>query len=151
MALPSFLEPPPPPRYRKYIIIGVWTLVGVVAIGLTLFFLLRFHSEESTVRKFMDDVVAGNFQAAYGMWSKESNYSFSDFMQDWGTGGYYGPVHSYEIVASHEPSDASGVIVLVYVSPFRPFPSESDIEKGRQTKQVRLWVQFSDHSISYAP
>jgi hypothetical protein len=151
MQLPSLFEVPPEPRYRKYVKYG--TLIAVVALLLlvVLWFLFRFHSEKTTVNEFMDQVVAGHFQSAYKMWHAGASYAYSDFLQDWGPKGYYGPVHSYKITAAHEPKDASGVIILVDVSPFSPFPSDNDFEKARKTQTVRLWVQFADHSISYAP
>lgn len=151
MSIPSLFKPERESRYGRYIKIGLGVLAGVVVVGALYFALFRFHSEQATVAQFMNDVVAGDFQPAYKMWAKDSSYSYSEFLQDWGPKGYYGPVHSYEIIGTSEPSGASGVIVIVAVSRFSTFPSESELEKGMPTKQVRLWVQFSDHSISYAP
>jgi hypothetical protein len=150
-SLPSLLRPEPTPRYTKYFKYG--TLILIVALVLTLVFwlLFRFHSEESTAATFMNDVIAGHYEKAYGMWSKTSTYQYKDFLQDWGPKGYYGPVRSFRIVAAHKLHGASGVIIVVDVSPFHPFPSEDDFEKARETKEVRLWIQFSTHSISYAP
>ena len=151
MSLPSLLNPTPPSRYRKYIVISVWSVVGAVVLVVVLFLLFRFHSEDTRVTQFLDRVVAGNFQSAYQMWHKGTGYDYQEFLQDWGTSGYYGPVHSYVVQSTHEPKNASGVVVVVYVSPFSSFPPMDNIAKQQRTKVVRLWVQFSDHSISYAP
>lgn len=150
-SLPSLLKPEPEPRFTKYIKYG--TLIVVVCLVLSVVFwsLFRFHSEESTAARFMSQVVSGQYEQAYKMWSAGPSYSYNDFLQDWGPKGYYGPVRSFQIVTAHELTAASGVIVVVDVSPFRPFPSQDDFEKARATKEVRLWIQFSDHSISYAP
>jgi hypothetical protein len=151
MTLPSLLRPEPAKRRSKFFKITVSLVVTVVVLGSLYWLFFRFHPEDSTVRQFMSEVAAGDFQGAYKMWEKATSYDYKDFLQDWGPQGYYGPVHSYKIVDTHEPSDASGVIVVVDMSPFRPFPSDNDAVKAQQTKEVRLWVQFSDHSISYAP
>jgi hypothetical protein len=151
MQLPSLFEVPPEPRYRKYVKYGTLILVVVLVLSGTLWYLFRFHSEKTTADVFMEQVVAGQFQNAYQMWHAGASYAYSDFLQDWGPKGYYGPVRSYKIVTAHEPKDASGVIVVVDVSPFTPFPSDNDFEKARKTQEVRLWVQFTDHTISYAP
>jgi hypothetical protein len=99
----------------------------------------------------MQDVIAGKYQDAYRLWKAGASYQYKDFLQDWGSSGYYGPVRSYAIVGTHEMKKASGVIVVVDVSPFQPFPPNTDFEKASKTKEVRLWVQFNDHTISYAP
>lgn len=150
-SVPSLLKPEPAPRYTKYIKYGFLILAIALVLTLVFWLLFRFHSEKSTVATFMNDVVAGHYQKAYGMWSKTASYQYKDFLQDWGPKGYYGPVRSFKIVGTQKYHGASGVIILVDVSPFHPFPSQNDFEKGRETKQVRLWVQFSSHSISYAP
>lgn len=151
MSIPSLFKPERESRYGKYIKIGLGVLAAVVVVGALYWALFRFHSEQAIVAQFMNDVVAGEFKPAYTMWAKDSSYSYNDFLQDWGPKGYYGPVHSYQIIGTSEPSNASGVIVIVAVSRLAKFPSESDLEKGMPTKQIRLWVQFRDHSISYAP
>ena len=151
MSLPSLFKPERESRYGKYIKIGLGVLAGCLVVAALFWVFFRFHSEQTTVAQFMNDIVAGDYQPAYQMWAKDTSYSYSEFLQDWGPKGYYGPVRSYEIIGTEEPSDASGVIIIVAVSPFHPFPSENELEKGAQTKDVRLWVQFRDHSISYAP
>lgn len=154
-SLPSLLKPEPEPRYAKFVKYAVWTAIVGCVLALVLFllwlFVFRFHAEEAAVTNFMDQVSAGHYEQAYKMWGAGPSYRYSDFLQDWGEQGYYGPVRSFRIVATGEMRNASGAIVVVDVSPFRPFPSSDDPEQDSKTKQVRLWVQFSDHSISYAP
>lgn len=152
MALPSTLLKPEPIRpHSKYFKIAIGILIAAVILTSVYWIFFRFHSEDARVRKFLNDVAAGEFQSAYGMWHRGPNYSYQDFLQDWSPTGYYGPVHSFIIAGTREPSDGSGVVVDVQVSPFVPFPPEDDVAKQNQTKEVQLWVQFSDHTISYAP
>jgi hypothetical protein len=152
MALPSTLLRPEPVRpHSKYFKIGIAIVIAAVILGGMYWIFFRFHSENATVRTFLNEVSAGDFQSAYKMWHTGPDYGYHDFLQDWGPTGYYGPVHSFIIAGTREPSDASGVVVDVQVSPLVPFPPEDDVAKQNQTKEVRLWVQFSDHSISYAP
>ena len=150
-SLPSLFKPEPISNRGKYFKYATLIVVVCLILGGTFWFLFRFHSEEETVRTFMENVINGRYQQAYHMWKAGASYQYRDFLQDWGPSGYYGPVRSFRIVTAHEPPGASGVIVVVDVSPYVPFPSESDYEKARQTKEARLWVQFSDQSISDAP
>ena len=62
-----------------------------------------------------------------------------------GYGSYAGPGGRYG------SESASGVIVTVAVSPFAPFPANNDDAKQNKTKEVRLWVQFKDQSLGFAP
>ncbi len=154
-SLPSLLKPEPEPRFEKIVKYAVWTLgvaiVLAIIAGLLWLLVFRFYAEEAAVTNFMDQVVAGHYEQAYKLWGAGPSYQYSDFLQDWGPEGYYGPVHSFKIVGAGEMRNASGAVIIVDVSPFSPFPSSSDPQQDTKTKQVSLWVQFNDHSISYAP
>lgn len=139
----------PKSKLRRYIITGV-ALVALIALGL--WYVLRFTAEKRTVTRFMDAVVAGNMQLAYQIWHPHSSYSYQDFLSDWGPNGYYGPIKSYRIEAAQPPRHGgSGVIVTVEISPFQPFPSPDDAEKSGRTREVRVWVERSDQSLSFPP
>jgi len=146
-----FDAPPlrPPWKYRRLAFaIGAGVVIAAVAI----FFLLRFHTERSTVRQLMNALVAEDFQSAYKVWKPNPAYTMQDFMQDWGPNGYYGPVKSYRI-DNHLTEKVKGggsVSITVDVSPYQPFP-EDDPVKANKTKQVRLWVQFNNESLSFPP
>jgi hypothetical protein len=122
----------------------------IVALAALLFLSLRFHTEKSTVNHFFAQVTAGDFQSAYRTWKPSSSYSFTDFMGDWGPKGEYGPVKSFELRSARRPGNASGVVVTVAVSSYAPFPEEID-PKSRTNKEIRLWIESSDQSMSYAP
>ncbi|MFZ0634804.1 MAG: hypothetical protein WA755_15525 [Candidatus Acidiferrales bacterium] len=139
----------PESKLRRYIIT---TIVFIALLGLGLWWMLRYHQEKTTVRHFLDMVVAGNMNEAYRLWKPQPAYTFKDFLEDWGPEGYYGPVKSYHFENAESPkSGSSGVIVTVELSPYQPFPEANDDAKQNKTKEVRVWVEFSDQSMSYPP
>ena len=44
-----------------------------------------------------------------------------------------------------------GIIVVVEVSPYQPFPDDSDVAKSRRTREVRIWVETRDKSLGFPP
>jgi len=138
---------PPPSKIPRYVGMGAATIVAVAAL---LFISLRFHTEKATAYHFFSQVVADDFQSAYRTWKPSSGYSFADFMGDWGPKGEYGPVKSFELRSARQQNNASGVVVTVAISAFSPFPEEND-PKSRANKEVRLWIESSDQSMSFAP
>jgi len=139
----------PSSKRLRYAVSAV-ALVILVAFGIWYFF-LRFIGEKHTIEHFMDAVVAQNYQGAYQIWKAHGSYTYQDFLSDWSLDGYYGPIKSYHIEsASLPPNGGSGVVVVVEISPFSPFPQDND-PKGGRDKEVRLWVERSDQSISFPP
>jgi len=139
-------EEHPPSKVRRYIIT---TLAFAILVALGCWYLLRFHSEKSAVRHFLDAVVAGNFQGAYQIWKPAPTYSYKAFLEDWGTDGYYGPIQSYRM--ENAIGRGSIVVVVVDISPYRPFPSNDDVGKQVKTKEIRFWVNTNDDVISLEP
>jgi hypothetical protein len=139
-------------KIRRYIITGV---AAVVLAFLSLWYWpgnLRYYKEKDTVRQFLGAVTEGNMQQAYQIWKPSPSYSFKDFLEDWGPDGYYGPVRSYHIERETRRSGGSnGLDVIVEVSPSKPFPSDDDAAGQSKIKEIDLWVQFSDHSMSFPP
>jgi hypothetical protein len=128
-------EEHPHSRLRRYLIT---TVVFILLVAGGLWYMLRYHQEKATVRHFLDTVVAGNMER--------------DFLEDWGPNGYYGPVKSYHFEDAERPKGgSSGVIVVFEVSPYQPFPDNNDSIKQNKTKEVRVWVEFKDQSMSYPP
>jgi hypothetical protein len=145
----TLLDPSEEPKSKtlRYTISGV---ALALALGLALFFAFRFNGEKRTIEHFMDAVVAGNFEQGYQIWKANGSYSYQDFLQDWGKQGYYGPIESYRIESATLLKDANGVIVVIEISPFRPFPANNDPQSGRN-REVRLFVARSDQSLSFPP
>lgn len=138
----------PQSKIRRYLITGV---VLALLLGAGVRYVLRYHAEKKTVARFLDTVVRGDLQAAYRIWQPKPTYTFQDFLEDWGPQGFYGPVQSYRIAAAQRPRGGSGVIVVVELSPLRTFPAEQDDEGNRQMKEVRIWVEGRDQSLSFPP
>lgn len=150
MALFDSPEEHPHSKIRRYFIT---VAAGVVILFLIVWywFGLRFYKEDATTHHFMNAVVVGNFQDAYKIWKPEASYSFKDFQDDWGENGYYGPVHSYRVTHIGKERNSSAAVITIEVSPYSPFPDEHDIAKQSKTKEIKLWVQFSDESMSFPP
>src|SRR6201993_1622473 len=74
----------------------------VAALALTLavvlWFTFRYYPEKKATSEFFDALVAGDTNKAYELWKPTSSYRKDDFLADWGTSGYYGPVKSYKIM-----------------------------------------------------
>ncbi len=138
----------PKSKLRRYVISA---LALVLLVSLLAWYLFRFYGEKKAVEKFLDAVVAGDMQRAYQIWKPQGSYSFERFLEDWSPTGYYGPVKSYHIEAAQKPKEASGVIVVVELSPYQPFPTDNDPVKNRRTKEVRIWVERKDKSLGFPP
>jgi len=139
----------PRSKLRRYAVSGV---VLALLLGLSAWYLFRFYPEKRTVEHFLDALVAGDAQRAYQLWKPSTSYSYKDFLDDWGPTGYYGPVKSYHLEAAMNPrGGGSGVIVAVELSPYQPFPADNDAAKNRRTKEVRIWVERGDKSLSFPP
>ena len=131
---------------------GITGAAFVVLLVLGVWYLLRFYPEKRAAERFMDAVVAGDTSRAYQIWKPQASYTYQDFLEDWGPAGYYAPVKSYRIESAQEPpKGGSGVVVVVEISPFQPFPADSDAAKNRRTREVRIWVERSDKSLSFPP
>ena len=148
MALFDINSEEPNSKRLRYAVSGV-ALVILLAFG-TWFFFLRFISEKHTVERFMAAVVAQDFQRAFRIWKSHGSYTYQDFLADWGLQGYYGPIKSFRIESAALPPNASGVVIVVEVSPFQPFPENNDPHSGRN-KEIRLWVERSDESLGFPP
>lgn len=138
----------PKSKLRRYVITCL-ALAFLIAWGL--WWIFRFYPERKAVVEFMDTVVAGDFQRAYQLWKPVPSYTYQDFLSDWGPAGEFGPVKSYHIETAQRLKNASGVIVVVAVSPYQPFPGKQDRGKYAKTQEVNLWVEVRDKSLGFAP
>jgi hypothetical protein len=153
----NLLEPEPSAeqtesRTRRLIFAGVAVLIAIVIVA---WYVFRFTPEKRAAERFFDALVAGDTGRAYELWKGQgqhsSSYTEKDFLEDWGPNGYYGPVKSYRIESASSRPGASGVDILVDLSPYAPFPAPEDVEKSRRTRRVRLWVETKDKSLSFPP
>jgi hypothetical protein len=148
LALFDAVEEHPNAKKRRRIILAI-VLVVFVASGL--WWALRYHKERVTILHFMNAVIAGNMQPAYQIWKPSRSYTFKDFQDDWAPNGYYGPVRSFRIKDTDRPKSSSAVAIKIELSPYQPFPADNDMAKQSKTKEVVLWVELKDESISFPP
>jgi hypothetical protein len=142
-------EEHPQSKLRRYVISA---LALVLIVWVSLWWLLRYHGEKTAVYHFLNAVVAGDMQKAYSKWSPSESYSLKDFESDWGPSGVYGPVKSFNVKGTYRPPNgSSGVVVIVDVSPYQPFPEKDDAAKQSKSQEVRLWVQFKDRMVQFPP
>jgi hypothetical protein len=139
----------PKSRKRRYVISAV-ALVILIALGL--WYSLRYTREKHTVERFMNAVLAGNTQQAYQIWHPHPSFTYQDFLGYWGPSGFYSPIKSYRIEkADVPPKGASGVIVTLELSAYTPFPKPEENIKFAENREVQLWVERSDQSLSFPP
>ena len=139
----------PHSKVRRYIITGV-AFAALASVGIW-YYVLRFHTEKKTVNEFLNALVAGQTEQAYHIWKPVPSYSYKDFLEDWGPDGYYGPVKSFHIETAQHPRGGTGVVVVVELSPYQPFPADNEAAKQSKTKEVHLWVEYKDQSLSFPP
>lgn len=146
----SLLDPPPQKSHKSQVM--AFTIGGLVlALLIVLYFTLRYYPEKKATSEFFDALVEGDTNKAYELWKPTSSYRKDDFLADWGTSGYYGPVKSYKIMGAKKPDRSNAIAVNVAVSPYSPLPRSSDAEKSEKTKLVTLWVSPADKSLSFPP
>jgi hypothetical protein len=144
----------PPSKLRRYTIrivaVVVTIAVFVVVFPAYLWYPFVYYPETKTVGRLMNAIVSGNLQQAYQIWQPSPSYSFKDFLDDWGPGGYYGPVKSYRIGRPEHVKNSSATDIAIDVSPYPQYPDNGDV-KSSQTKTVHVWVNFKDKSITFPP
>ena len=155
MTLFDAAEYRPPSKGRRYFLTAVGVVVTLAVFVAVfpdyLWYPFVYYKEVSTIRHFVIDVTKGDLQSAYQIWNPSPSYSFKDFTDDWGPGGYYGPVKSYRLGRPEHIKNGSAAEIVLDVSPYEPFPDRSDALRMSKSKAVRLWVEFRDQSISFPP
>lgn len=145
----SLLEASQPPSSKtpRFVVFGA---VIVLLIAFFVWRAVRYDAEEKIASTFFSTLAAGDMQQAYQLWQAMPSYSFKDFQDDWGSGGYYGPVKSFKIDSASAPKDSTSVAVTVSISPYQPFPKR-DPAKQSKTRKVIIWVDSKTHSLSFPP
>jgi hypothetical protein len=146
----SLFEPPPPPNpWPLRIVVGAVVLLLAGALAFRQF---RYYPERKQVERFLDALVAADYPGAYQVWGPTPDYTYPDFLQDWGETTPRGRLRSYEILSVGPPprevlvrgsgtlqvgGGASGVVVVVRLN--------------GTTEEVKLWVERKDKTLSFAP
>src|SRR5215813_5139862 len=130
----SLLDPTPAADTSHKVRPMAFVVATLVILSVfALWYTFRYYPEKKAADKFFTALVAGNTDEAYKIWKPTASYQMKDFLADWGTSGYYGPIKSYRIDKAEARRSASGVIVTVSLSPFSPVPEPSDAEKSQKT------------------
>jgi hypothetical protein len=140
-------KPPDVARERRQRI-TLTTIIAVVLLAAALAWEFRYWPEEHVADKFFAALGRQDYETAYGIYfadptwkqhaQKYSLYAFNDFYRDWGPGGEWGIIKSYQVEAAGTcPGGSKGVVVQLIVN-------------GRSDR-ARVWVQKSDKTISYPP
>lgn len=139
----------PKSKALRYVISAV---ALVILIGIGMWYFLRYTTEKHTVDRFMTAVAAGNMQQAYQIWHPHASFSYQDFLSFWGPNGYYSPIKTFRIESAEvPPKGGSGVVIVVEISGYDPFPKPEETVKSAQNREVQLWVERSDQSLSFPP
>jgi len=139
----------PKSKLRRW---SITSVVFVLLVGLWAWYHFRFYPERRAAERFFEAVAAGDLQRAYQLWKPPSTYAYKDFLDDWGPGGYYGALKSYHVESAQAPPrGGSGVIVTIEFSPCQPFPSTPDALNRCAVREVKLWVETKDKSLSFPP
>ena len=142
-----FEAPPYDPardRRRKRIIGAV--VIAVLAMG-TVGYMFRNLPYKRVVDHFFTALERKDYEAAYGIWmndpewkqhpAQHPNYSFNNFLLDWGPSGEWGTISSHEIVGSAAPKGGSGVVVVVRIN--------------NRLENARIWVERKDKTLTFSP
>jgi len=111
---------------------------AAVFLGILIYFFANFR-EERAVQRCFEALQRGDLNAAYQIWGPTEQYTFKDFLLDWGEDGYYGRVRDFKIVESE--SQGSGVIVRVQLR----------TDAGQLRIPIPFWVERKDLTIGFAP
>jgi hypothetical protein len=117
----------------------VGAVVVVIAGGILYFFLKNFRQEQQA-RNFFQFLEKHDYKAAYTLWGCTDakpcrDYSFQNFMDDWGPKSPHADVSAFHIKRSR--SCGSGVILTV------------DYGKGQEPD--KLWIERGDLTIGFSP
>ena len=125
-------------RRLKIIKTLVISLVALLIIGGTAFFIFHNYRQEQQVKHFFALLEQKDYQAAYSLWvrteSDRRGYAFDTFLKDWGPESDHRDVSDFHISKSR--SCGNGVILTV------------DFGKNQKEK---FWVAREDLTIGYSP
>lgn len=114
-------------------------LVVSVVFGGVLYYFFKNFFEEQQVRQFLTLLQEQDYPAAYKLWGCTveepcRNYSYQDFLEDWGPDSPIGEVDDFSLGRSAEVG--SGVIVEIRIN---------------GTPQPELWVEKDTKVVGFSP
>jgi len=134
-------------RGRRRRVKIVVTIVLVVLIA-SVVWTNRYWQEKRVANKFFAALLNKDYETAYGIYfadpqwkqhpGKHASYAFSEFYRDWGPGGEWGVIKSYEIYGISDcPKKGTGVVVDVIVN--------------QRAEHAQVYVDKSDKTVSSPP
>jgi hypothetical protein len=121
-------------RVIKWIVLGC---IGAAILAWILYLVFHNYPEKQVVRRFLNEVNAHNYQAAYHDWGCTPqhpcpNYDFRRFMEDWGP--------SKKVTSPWAIASVDGCKTFVTVN-----------VQAQGSELQSLAVERNDHSLGFAP
>lgn len=125
--------PKPKTGIHKY-----WPLVAIIVVVAGVIGFFAFHNlpEKQAVANFLTQLQNGNYKEAYRLWQPAPDYTFDEFLHDWGPQGDYGKVREFEIVGAESKGNAV-VVVTVTIND--------------RTPALQLLVDRKAKGLAYSP
>jgi hypothetical protein len=130
-------------RRKKIIIVSA---IAVAFVAGLIAYSYRHYAYEHLVARFFASLQSKDYETAYALWladpewkehlERYSRYPFSAFYRDWGPGGEYGLIRTFEIEGSTDPG-GTGVVVRVQVN-------------GR-SERADIWVEKQGRTLTLSP
>ena len=123
-------------RRRRIKVISVVVLVLFVA---SLIYWNRFYPEKRVAGKFFAALQKKDYDTAYRIYGSDpKKYPYNEFYQDWGPGGTWGLIKTYDVYGAAEcPHGGSGIVV--------------DVVVNDRAEHAQLWVEKADKKLSTPP
>ncbi len=104
---------PPKPKkgIRKYVSLPLLIVVVLILGGLA-YYAFHNYAEEQVIKRFLTAVERGNYQQAYRIWQPSKEYTFQDFMHDWGPTGDYGRIRTFRILGTQSKGSRTVVVTI---------------------------------------
>jgi len=123
-------------------------VIAAVLVVLAAGWMNRFWREKRVADHFFAALQKKDYETAYGIYfadhdwkqhqQNHAQYSYSDFYRDWGPGGDWGIIQTYEVYgAAACPGSGRGVVV--------------DVVVNHRQEHAQIWVDKGTHAISLPP
>ena len=111
---------PKPTLPFKQKLFAAAAIILVVSLGSFLVWKFINYREEGQVTRFLESITGGRYDQAFALWDSEGSYQMKQFLEDFGSDGYYTKsVHEGRVVTSKGQGGA--VIVCVELDPKRKY------------------------------
>ena len=125
--------PKPKTGIRKY-----WPLLVIIVVvgGLIGYFAFHNLPEKRAVANFLTQLEQGNYKEAYKLWQPAPDYTYDDFMHDWGPKGDYGKIREFKILDAESKGSAIAIVIVTI---------------NNQTPALALLVDRKTKGLAYSP